>query len=273
MIDALRYEWVRLRTIRSTYWITGVAILIGVGLSFLISLGTSLELRDQPAEVGEIEFLAPAIITQFAAVAGPYLVAYALVIVGVLSWGHEYRHGMIRATLTAHGSRTFIWFAKFLVLGAWVLAALLTILLLSTFVGWAWLQDDGIEFGTSELVAQIARALCYGLLFVWVGAAVASIMRNQTAALVIVFIWPLAVEPLLELIITVMPGLDGLEPISKGFPFNAADRILRNTDVARALDAVLGGAQLSSEAGFLIFGGFTAGLMALSYVLFLRRDA
>jgi len=43
--------------------------------------------------------------------------------------------------------------------------------------------------------------------------------------------------------------------------------------VARALDAVLGGAQLSSEAGFAIFGGFTAGLMGLSYLLFLRRDA
>ncbi|MBA2465316.1 MAG: ABC transporter permease, partial [Nocardioidaceae bacterium] len=26
MIDALRYEWIRIRTVRSTYWLTGVAL-------------------------------------------------------------------------------------------------------------------------------------------------------------------------------------------------------------------------------------------------------
>ena len=273
MIDALRYEWLRIRTIRSTYWISAIAVLIGVGLSFLISLGTSFDFAKRTPNSGEIAFLAPAIITQFAAVAGPYLVAYVLVIIGVLAWGHEYRHGMIRATLTAHGSRTSVWIAKFLVLGAWALTVVLAILLLSTFVGWLWLRDDGVDFGTAQLWQQIGRTLCYALLFVWVGAAVASILRNQTAALVTVFIWPLAVEPLLGLIITVIPGMDSLERISKGFPFNAGDRIMRSTDVGKALDALLGGHQLSTAEGFLIFGGFTAGLMALSYVLFLRRDA
>ncbi len=273
MIDALRYEWVRIRTIRSTYWITAAAILVGGGLSFLISLGTSLELRgDQPNE-GEVAFLAPAIVTQFAAVAGPYLVAYILVTIGVLSWGHEYRHGMIRATLTAHGSRTSVWLAKYLVLGAWVLVASLAVLLLSALVGWAWLADDGIDFATAELAGQIGRTLCYTVLFVWIGAAVASILRNQTAALVTVYVWPLAVEPLLGLIVAVIPGMDGLEKVSRGFPFNAGDRIMRSTEIGKALDALLGGAQLSMVAGFSIFGGFAAGLMALSYLLFLRRDA
>jgi ABC-type transport system involved in multi-copper enzyme maturation permease subunit len=273
VIDALRYEWVRIRTIRSTYWISAVAVLVGVGLSFLISMGTSFELADHPAELGEIEFLAPAIVTQFAAVAGPYLVAYILVIVGVLTWGHEYRHGMIRATLTANGSRTAVWVAKYVVLGIWAVAMALAILLMSTLVGWLWLQDDGIEFGTAELVQQVARALSYAVLFIWVGAAVSSVIRNQTAALVTVFIWPLAVEPILGLIIKVIPGLDSLENVAKWFPFNAGDRIIRSTEVGQALDAALGGTQLSTMRGYLIFGGFTAGVMALSYVLFRKRDA
>jgi ABC-2 type transport system permease protein len=273
MIAALAYEWMRIRTIRSSYWITAIAMVVGVGLSFLISMGTSFEFRDEAPSAGEIEFLAPAIVTQFAAVAGPYLVAYILVIIGVLSWGHEYRHGMIRATLTAQGSRTHVWIAKYVVLAAWVLTTVLVILLLSTFVGWLWLNDDGVDFGGSAMVDQMARALSYSLLFVWIGAAVASIVRNQMAALVAVFLWPLAIEPLLGLIIRIVPGMDSLERVAKGFPFNAGDRVIRNTDVGRALDALLGSAELSTSTGYLIFGGFTAAMMAVSYVLFLSRDA
>lgn len=273
MRAALAYEWVRISTIRSSYWITGVAVLIGVGISFLISMGTSFEFDDQPADAGEIEFLAPAIITQFAAVAGPYLVAYILVIIGVLAWGHEYRHGMVRVTLTAHGSRGRIWLAKYAVLGLWVVAAALAIMLLSTLVGLLWLNDDGVQFGGAPLLEQMARTAAYALLFVWSGAAITSILRNQTAALVAVFVWPLAVEPLLGLVIRLIPGLDSLEDLTKFFPYNAGDRLLRNTEAAAALDELLGGDQLSTLGGFAVFGAFCGLLMLASYLLFQKRDA
>ncbi len=44
--------------------------------------------------------------TQFAVFGVPYFVAYILAMVAVFAWGHEYRHGMVRATLTALNSRT-----------------------------------------------------------------------------------------------------------------------------------------------------------------------
>lgn len=273
MRAALAYEWTRILSIRSTYWITAVAALIGVGISFLISMGTSFELADEPADAGQIEFLAPAIITQFAAVAGPYLVAYILVIIGVLAWGHEYRHGMVRVTLTAHGSRGRIWVAKFLVLGIWVVCAVVVIMLLSALVGLIWLRDDGVQFGGAPLLEQMGRTAAYTLVFVWCGAAATSILRNQTAALVAVFVWPLAIEPLLGLIIRLIPGMDGFEGIARYFPYNAGDRLLRNTEAAAALDELLGGDQLGTAAGFAVFGIFCALLMAASYVLFQRRDA
>ncbi|MFT4009542.1 MAG: ABC transporter permease [Nocardioidaceae bacterium] len=273
MIDALRYEWLRIRTIRSTYWITAIAVLIGVGLSFLIAMGSSIAYRQTPPSPQELDFLAPAIVTQFAAVAGPYLIAYVLVIVGVLSWGHEYRHGMIRITLTALRSRTQVWIAKFVVIGLWTVATVAAILLFATLVGWLWLHDDGVRFSGSPLLRQYGRALLYMLIFVWIGTAAAAIIRNQTAALVVVFLWPLALEPILGLIIRLIPGMDGLEKVSKAFPFNAGDRLIHSTEVGEALDAFLGGAQISTVAGTLIFAGFAALVMAVSYLLFLRRDA
>ena len=117
MIDALRYEWVRIRTIRSTYWITGVAILLPVLLSFLVAMASSFAAKNEDTpSVDELTFLLPALATQFASLQGPYMVAYIATIIGVFAWGHEYRHGMIRATLTAQSSRSNVWVAKHLVL-------------------------------------------------------------------------------------------------------------------------------------------------------------
>ena len=274
MIDALRYEWVRIRTIRSTYWISGITVLIGVGLSFLISFGTSYAFRTEGApNAGEIEFLAPAIATQFAAATGPYIVAYIIAIIGVFAWGHEYRHGMIRATLTALPSRTSVWVAKYVVLAVWALSVVLVTMLLSTLSGWLWLQDDGVEFLTPELFEQIGRTLIYALCFVWIAASAASLLRNQTAAMVVIFLWPLALEPLVRLILVAIPRMDDLEKISRYFPFNAGDRVIRSGEVGRALDAILGGGQISAVAGGFVFAGFTALLMACGLTLFLRRDA
>ena len=39
MIDALRYEWVRISTIRSTYWLTGLALAFALGVSVAVAWG------------------------------------------------------------------------------------------------------------------------------------------------------------------------------------------------------------------------------------------
>lgn len=274
MRDALRYEWIRITTIRSTYWISAITILIGVGLSFLISMGTSFAFASEEAPSGEeIDFLAPAIATQFAAATGPYIVAYIVAIIGVFAWGHEYRHGMIRATLTAHGSRTSIWIAKYVVLAGWVLSVVLVTMVLSTLAGWVWLQDDGVKFLTADVFEQFARTLVYALCFLWIAASATSILRNQTAAMVVIFLWPLALEPLVRLILIAIPRMDDLEKLSRYFPFNAGDRVIRSTEVGRALETLLGGGQISAWMGFFVFAGFTAALMAYSWSQFLKRDA
>lgn len=274
MIDALRYEWVRIRTIRSTYWISGVAILLPTLLSFLVAMATSLAAPNEGAPTGdELTFLLPAFATQFASLQGPYMVAYIATIIGVFAWGHEYRHGMIRATLTAQSSRTAAWFAKNIVLSAWCVGLVLVTYLLATFSAWAWLQDDGLALVNDEWAVQLVRTLAYSLLFFIIGGAAASLLRNQTAALVGVYLWPLAIEPIIRLMLLAIPNTDTPEKLARYLPFNAGDRLMRNSEAARTLDALLGGEQISTLVGTAIFVGFTAALLAASYTLFLRRDA
>ncbi len=274
MIDALRYEWVRLRTIRSTYWISGITIVFCAGLSFLVAMASSFAFKSEGApSASEVTFLAPALATQFASLQGPYIVAFIATIIGVFAWGHEYRHGMIRATLTAQSSRTNAWAAKFVVLSVWCVAVVLVTYLLASFVSWIWLQDDGLSLGGGEWFQQLGRTLLYSLLFFLIGGAAASVLRNQTAALVSVYLWPLAVEPLIRLMLLAIPNTDTPEKLARYLPFNAGDRLIRDDQAGRVLDALLGGPQIGVGVGTAVYAAFTVAMLVLSYVLFVRRDA
>lgn len=111
MIDALRYEWMRLTTLRSTYWLAGLGIGLHLLVMLLIAWGISVS-EMSPSDDQTFSILA----TGGASIGGPpLLVAYLLGVIGVMAFGHEYRHGMIRATLTAVPSRAVVFAAKVLV--------------------------------------------------------------------------------------------------------------------------------------------------------------
>jgi ABC-type transport system involved in multi-copper enzyme maturation permease subunit len=270
VIAALAYEWTRIRTIRSTYWLSVIAIVFGVGLSFLVAMGThlSFDTADAPSS-SDIEGMGPGIATQFAVFGVPYFVGYILAMVAVLAWGHEYRHGMIRATLTALNSRTAAWAAKFLVVAVWVLAVALVTMLGSMLSGWLWLRGDGVPVVTGDTWAAVARTLLYTLLFTWLAAAFTALVRNQTAALVLLFLWPLAVESIISVVFTLVPALRDHAEVTRFLPFNAAGRIVSQVPKADGMF----GSPLSLAGAIVIFGGLTAIAMAGSISLFHKRDA
>lgn len=270
MIAALKYEWLRIRTIRSTWWLSAIAVVFGVGLSFLVAMGTSFSAAgSQPLTGDDQRMLGPAIITQFASFGAPHFVVYILAMIGVFAWGHEYRHGMIRATLTALSSRTASWAAKYVVVAVWTLVTALVIMLGSALSGWLWLRDDGVSFATSGVAGTIGRTLVYTLIFVWIATAFTSLIRNQTAALVLVFIWPLAVENVIGLVFRLVPGLRDHSGVTRFLPFGAGGRILNRFQKA---DSVFGD-PLSAWGGTVIFGGITLVLVLAGLALFQKRDA
>jgi len=267
---ALRYEWVRIRTIRSTIWLSVIALVFGVGLSFLIAMGTYFSFRSsQPPRGSDLDGFGPGVATQFAALGAPYFVAYILAMIGVFAWGHEYRHGMIRATLTTLSSRTSAWVAKFLVVGAWVLVVAAVTMLGSVLVGVLWLHGYPVRLMTSATGAAIVRTLVYTLLLTWVAAAFTALTRNQTAALVLLFLWPLAVENVVTLVFTLVPALRPHSDLTRFLPFNAGSRIVNQFDKAHSVF----GQPLSLVGALVIFGALTSVGMAASLTLFHRRDA
>ena len=79
MIDAIRYEVVRLRTIRSTYWLIGIALVLQLLLSFIIAWRLP---ETGPLSGGDEVF---AILVTIGASLGfaPLFIAYILGLVGV----------------------------------------------------------------------------------------------------------------------------------------------------------------------------------------------
>jgi ABC-type transport system involved in multi-copper enzyme maturation permease subunit len=270
MIAALAYEWTRIRTIRSTYWLSAVAVVFGVGLSFLVSMALHFSMSSaQPPRPSELKGFGQGAATQFAVFGVPYFVAYILAMIAVFAWGHEYRHGMVRATLTVLSSRTAAWVAKFVVVAAWVLAVALVTMLLSMGSSWLWLHGDGVPVFAGDVWGAVGRALLYTLLFCWLAAAFTALARNQTAALVLLFLWPLAVENVVSVVFELVPAFHAHAELTRFLPFNAGGRIISQIPHAHGFL----GSPLSLPGAVLIFGGLTAAAMAASLALFHRRDA
>lgn len=273
MTDAVRYEWLRIRTIRSTWWLTGVTATIAIAVSFLIALGISAAFdggsalqRDETALAAQIVVSQGSAFGEFGA---PFLLPYVLGMLGVFTWGHEYRHGMIRATLTALSSRTNSWIAKYLVTGVWVAMTVLVSLTVCAGAGWLWLHDNGISFATAAVWGTILKCVAYTVLFTWVAMSVASLVRNQAGAIVIVLVWPLVIENLVQAVFFIVEPLRDSGDLLRFLPFEAGKAMLSGFDV----EVGLFGDPLTPWAGFIVFGAFTAALMGASLILFHKRDA
>lgn len=272
MRDALAYEWTRIRTIRSTYWLTGGALLFSVGVAVAVSwaIRDAMGTVDAPSGA-DLPEIGAWLGTQFARAGAPHFVAYLLAMIGVLSWGHEYRHGMIRATMTSLTSRSAVWVAKYVVALAWIAVTVAVAFLLAVLVGWLFLSGKGVDLLQATTYAALGRAVLWTVLLAALAMAFTGVVRNQTAALVALFLWPLAIENIITLIFFLVPGLREHADLTRFLPFAAGGRI-NNDNAFRAGEDIFGD-PMTWVGGLVVFGSLTVVLMAASHVLFRRRDA
>lgn len=269
MTRALAYEWLRIRTLRSTWWLTGLTLFLGIGISTLFAWALRYDFNNGGPSPEDLEELGPIVVTQLAASGEiPSVICFVLAIIGIFAWGHEYRHGMIRASLTALNSRTQLWVAKFVVVGLWVAAVALVTLVLSGLVAELFLHEY-VDVLSAETVRIIGRQVLYGVVLSWLAMAFTSLTRSQAFALVAIFLWPFLIEPLVFVFFRLVPGLRDHTELLRFRPFDAGARLVN------ALADPVGtfGEPLSALGGLAVFGGTAAVVMLVSYVLFTRRDA
>lgn len=262
MSSALRYEWVRLRTLRSTYWLIGLALLLSAGIAFLAAFATRNEGDQLSANtVGAVLFGGGAL--------SPFpFVAIFLAIIGIFATGHEYRHSTIQPTLTAIPQRSTILGAKVIMVALVSFVVTVVSLVINGALGmiyWGELPDLG-----APLDDAIPGYVVFVVIYALSGLAIAQLFRGVPFALVFVLLFPLLFETLIAGL-SLLSALDWLRPALKFLPYSAGARLFATEpyDPQGGPDFDFLGRWESGA----VFAGFVALVLAVAWYLFKKRDA
>lgn len=250
MIPAIKAEFRKLVTVRSTYVISALATALVIFFAFYIE-GYKLT----AAEVANHPFLMASDVTGALSTT-----AIFASIVAILLMTHEYRYNTIMHTLTATNNRTKVLVGKFLAVSFYALLFTAFIGVLSPVMSYLGIRLHGMHLvpQTIHYGDLIWRTLFYGWGMGMVGLVIAMLIRNQVASIVAMFLIPGAIENLLGLL---------LKKNTVYLPFNALGQVLNSGDTNPAQGMLTPGKAAGVFAIYLVVGWIVA------WVLFMRRDA
>lgn len=251
----LNSEWIKFRTLRSSYITLAVAAALTIGFGALFCWAMVNRWDQLPAD--ERAMFTPV----EHSLRGYFLAQMAIGVLGVLVVTGEYSTGMIRASLSAVPKRLPVLWAKAAVFGAvtWVVATISV--LIAFFLGQAILSSKHIETtfsapGVPRVVLGMGLYLtAVGLLAIGLG----TIIRNTAGGIASVF----GILMVLPLLTEALPS-DWRNNISPYLPSNAGQALA-------TLHA--GPHDLAPWTGFGVMCLYVAAALIGAAVVLKRRDA
>jgi ABC-2 type transport system permease protein len=130
----------------------------------------------------------------------------------------------------------------------------------------------GVGFVDGRTARVVGGTIILVVLFSLVGLGLGWLLRNVPAAVSLLFVLPVAVEPILRVLLSV-DALHSLAGAGRFLPFTAGGQLVAyTTQVDRSVPEAFRN-DLSPLAGGLTFTAVVAVLLIVSAVLFQRRDA
>jgi ABC-2 type transport system permease protein len=167
--QAARMEWIKLRSLRSTWWVLALTVAGALGIAVAVGVNT----EDAAADLTNN------------ALAGISLGLLLVGVLGVLAMTGEHSSGMIRATLAAVPNRPLVLAAKAAVFGALALAAGEAAAFIAFFAGGAALPA-GVPAPTlgqpGVLRAVVLGGAGYCLIGL-IGVGLGAVIRHTPAAI------------------------------------------------------------------------------------------
>jgi ABC-type transport system involved in multi-copper enzyme maturation permease subunit len=255
LLGLLRSEWTKLRSVRSTVWTLGVTVVLGIGVSALIT--AEIRANWPTMSIGQRLGFDPI----SSSLIGVFIGQFAIGILGVLVITAEYGTGTIRATFSAAPRRRRVLVAKVVVFGVVALVVAEVVSFLAFLLGQALLSAPATHAtlgSPGAWRAVVGSGLYVGVLGL-LGLGLGAIIRH-TAGAISTFVALLLVLPLL---VQALPSSIEL-------------------DVRRYLPDRIGADMISSSGppgsfspwvGLLVLAGYAAAALAVGSVLLARRDA
>lgn len=242
---SLRSEWVKLSTVRSTWWSIGIVAVLTVGIATLVA---------QAMDVPDFE--------PIQAVVSPIQFTMLLAgILGTISVTGEYSSGLIRSTLAANPSRGTVLAAKATVVAAFMFVSSLLILLAAAILvtpifggrdmPFAW--DDPARSTLPILTASMSMAV-----FALIGVAFGFLIRSGAGAIAAT-VGLLFVLPIVASMFTgIGEGWEWITDAANHLPMPAAQSAILPQD-----DWGLGGFEAYATLAAWVAAGMLAGWAAL----------
>jgi ABC-type transport system involved in multi-copper enzyme maturation permease subunit len=239
----IRAEWIKLRSVRSTWLLAIASIVLGMGITVL----ATASVPDGAPTAERLDLLlTPA----------PLFVRLFLLALGILAFANEYRYGTIVPTLAAAPIRSELLGAKIVVVGVFGLILGATVTLVSIVAGVTTLSLVGQP--VSAFAGEVPRAVAgtvafYGICAV-LGVGAGVLVRQPSIAIGVVMPWALFGE---------MAIGSFLPDLASYLPFTAGEQLYAVTTEGPPLDPGVGAA---------LFLTWTALVILAGSLLFQRRD-
>jgi ABC-type transport system involved in multi-copper enzyme maturation permease subunit len=268
LVSAVRSEFTKIRSVRSTYWALLAMIVVCVGMGMLFSAANAAQVSGAATAADRAAALANARADSVTgSLIGLLIGQLVIAVLGALTITSEYSTGMIRTSLATMPRRGTVFAAKGVVFGFVALVVGLVTSFLAFFVGQAILSTQHVNtaLGHHDVLRLVIGgglflAVC-GLLSFGLGA-----MLRHTAGAIAVGISLMFVLWILSQFLPGPPsGWFGQEDIDKWIPFNAGSAIWENQ--ASGLHP------FSPWIGFAVFCAYAAVAVIGGLIVFLRRDA
>jgi ABC-2 type transport system permease protein len=251
--DALRSEFTKIRSTRSTYWTLLALVVVTVGIGAIASAGAASHPLHGPGFDAARQSLA-----------GLYLGQLVIAVLGALTITSEYSTGMIRTSLAVQPRRGTLFAAKATVFAAISLVTGLVASFASFFIGQAIMSGHGISVTLGD--PNVLRAVIGGALFLTACGMLAfglgAILRHTagaiTAAIGLLFV--------LTVLVNFLPT-SWQNHVDKWMPAMAGAQIW--TTKAQPPPPQL----FSPWAGFAVLAAYAVIALVAGLALFRTRDA
>jgi hypothetical protein len=265
-LGVIRSEWIKQRTLRSTWWSLFATVVMVVGLGVLFSA-----LRAHRFNQDNVQFRGPGpgrglgqlgLDPTLVSLRGVFLAQLAIAVLGVLVITGEYSTGMIRSSIAAVPHRRPVLIAKALVFGATALILTELAAFAAFVLGQQALKSTHLQAGlsTHDSVRAIVGAGLYLTLIGLMAVGVGFLIRNSAGAIAAV----VGIVLVLPLLANALPTPYSTD-VSKYLPLNAGTQILATSDFDPNM--------LSPWAGIGVTAIYAAVALIAGGIVLMRRDA
>jgi ABC-2 type transport system permease protein len=212
--QVLRSEWTKIRSVASTVWTLGLAVVVTIALGMLISALTKSQFDDLSRR-DQLSFD-----PTFISFAGTSLGQLAMIVFGVLVVGNEYSSGMVRTSLAAVPRRGTFLFGKIAVATALALVVGMVTSFATFFLGQAMLGDLRASIGDPGVLRAVFGGGLYMTLIAMFSMGVAAMLRSPMLSLGILM-------PFFFLISNILGNVPATRKVGRFLPDQAGSRIMQ----------------------------------------------